>query len=143
MSNTTRRQMLVGLIAGLSQAVGTVVLARSVLPQVQIESKRINSSGQPRGDLQERADQVLAELGACQEEGELTVAEFVNGGFRNGGGGEFRKGAFANGGGGGDFRKGGFANGGGGDFRNGGFANGGGGGFRNGGFANGGGFRNF
>ncbi len=146
MSHLSRRQLLANFLGGLAQAAGTIVLARSVLAEAAAEAKEATSPPSP-ASLQDRADQVAAEQGPLGED-DLQPISFVNGGFRNGGGGGFRKGGFANGGGGG-FRNGGFANGGGGGFRKGGFANGG-GGFRNGGFANGGGggfrkggFRNF
>jgi hypothetical protein len=147
MSRLSRRQLLAGFLGGLVSATGTVVLARSVLP---VGSDQDDTNGPPseaQRSLAERADQVAADQGpTCEDEG-LQPVSFVNGGFRNGGGGggAFRKGGFANGGGGGGgaFKNGGFANGGGGGggFRKGGFANGGGGGgaFKNGGFANGGG----
>jgi hypothetical protein len=157
MSHLSRRQLLAGFLGGLAQAAGTVVLARAVLSEAVAEGKEASAPRKSRSSFQERADQVAGEQGPLEGE-DLHPVAFVNGGFRNGGGG-FRKGGFANGGGG--FRKGGFANGGsGGGFRNGGFGNGGGGGggfrkggfangggsgggFRNGGFANGGGFRNY
>jgi hypothetical protein len=148
MSAISRRQLLHDLIGGLLGTAGTVVLASAALGMTEAEA-----AAPPTENIEERADRVAEELGAIPEgEGEFT--SFVNGGFRNGGGGGFRKGGFANGGGGsGGFRKGGFANGGGGSggFRNSaGFRNGSGGGgsggFKNGGFANGGGggsgFRN-
>jgi hypothetical protein len=122
MSRLTRRQLLAGLLGGLAPlAGGTVVLARSVLPTQ--DSGKGSQSG-PQGTLAERADQVAADLELPGDEEGYQSISFVNGGFRNGGGGGFRNGGFANGGGGGGFRKGGFANG------------GGGGGFRNGGFRN-------
>jgi hypothetical protein len=135
MSDPTRRQLLAGLLGVLAQAAGTVVLARSVLPEPQTEGDGAGAPPRPEGDLQERADRVAAEQGPLDEEEGTEFVSFVNGGFRNGGGGGFRKGGFANGGGGGGFRNGGFRNGGGGGFRNGGFANGG-GGFRKGAFRN-------
>jgi hypothetical protein len=138
MSRLTRRQLLAGFLGGLVHATGTVVLARSVLPAESDQDAVKGPQSEPQRSLAERADQVAADQEPpCDEEGFQTIS-FINGGFRNGGGGGgFRKGGFANGGGG--FRNGGFANGGGGGgFRKGGFANGG-GGFRNGGFANGGG----
>ena len=140
MSDLSRRQLLAGFLGGLAQAAGTVVLARAVLSEATAQGKEAGPSPTSQASLQERADQVAAEHGPLDGE-DLHPVAFVNGGFRNGSGGGFRKGGFANGGGG--FRKGGFANGGGsgGGFRNGGFANGGGAGFRKGGFANGG-FRN-
>jgi hypothetical protein len=125
MSRFTRRQLLAGFLGGLVYSTGTVVLARSVLPAEcdQDDTKRPQS--EPQRSLAERADQVAADQEPpCDEEGFQTIS-FVNGGFRNGGGGGgFRKGGFANGGGGGGFKNGGFANG------------GGGGGFRKGGFLN-------
>jgi hypothetical protein len=128
MSDPTRRQLLAGLLGILGQAAGTVVLARSVLPEPQAEGDGADAPPRPEDDLQGRADRVAAEQGSLDEEEGTEFVSFLNGGFRNGGGG-FRKGGFVNGGG---FRNGGFANG---SFRN------GGGGFHNGGFANGGGFR--
>jgi hypothetical protein len=109
-----------------------VVLARASL------DAPAQAATAPEADIQGRADRVAAEVGQLPEGDATELTAFVNGGFRNGGGGgAFRKGGFANGGGGGGFRNGGFANGGGGGgFRNGGFANGGGGGFRNGAFRN-------
>jgi hypothetical protein len=159
MSHLSRRQLLAGILGGMAQAAGTVVLARAVLPGAAAQGQEADTPAQSQASLQERADRVAAEQGPLGEE-DLQPVSFVNGGFRNGGGGGFKKGGFANGGGGGGgfrnggfanggggggFKKGGFANGGGGGggFRNGGFANGGGGGgFRKGGFANGGAFRN-
>ena len=149
MSPISRRQLLASVLGGLAQVAGTVVLARSVLSESEAEGKETSRPVPSQASLQERADQVAAEQGPLDEDGDSPLFAFVNGGFRNGAGGGFRKGGFANGGAGGGFRNGGFANGGGGGFRKGGFANGGGGGFRNGGFANGGGgfrngaFRNF
>ncbi len=70
MSNTTGRALLIGFLGGLSQAIGTVVLARSVLPAGPTELKGANRPDQPQADFQERADQVAAELGSCDEEGE-------------------------------------------------------------------------
>jgi rSAM-associated Gly-rich repeat protein len=129
MSDVTRRQLLVGFLGGLSQAVGTVVVASTVLRAAQAESPVSEKAGQQQPSLKERADQVAADRGALDGEEELHLAEFVNGGFRKGG--------FVNGGGGGGgFRNGGFENGG---FRKGGFVNGGGfnnGAFRKGGFVN-------
>jgi hypothetical protein len=128
MSDVTRRQLLVGFLGGLSQTVGTVVVASTVLSAAQGETPGSETSGQQQPSLKERADQVAADRGALEGEEELHLAEFVNGGFRKGG--------FVNGGGGGGFRNGGFTNGG---FRKGGFENGGGfknGGFRKGGFVN-------
>jgi hypothetical protein len=129
MSALDRRQLLSGFLSGLVQAAGTVVLARSVLAAAQGQANAADAPPRSQGSLQERADQVAADQGSPGNDEGLQPISFVNGGFRNGGGGGFRKGGFANGGGGG-FRKGGFANGG--------FSNGG---FRKGGFVNGG-FRN-
>ncbi len=115
MSELSRRELLRRL-AGCVAGAGTVVLARTVLAA----GKEVPAA--PTGGPEERADRLAEELPALPEGTEL--ASFLNGAFRNGGGG-FRNGAFRNGGG--------FANG---AFRNGGFANGG--GFRNGAFRNGG-----
>ena len=137
MSHLSRRQLLAGVLGGLAQAAGTVVLARSVLAEAAAETagKGASTPAPGQASLLERADRVAAEQGPPDEDDDLQPSSFVNGGFANGGGGGgFRNGGFANGGGGG-FRKGGFANGGGAGFRNGGFANGG-GGFRNGAFRN-------
>jgi hypothetical protein len=120
MSTLSRRQLLTRLLGGVAQAAGTVVLARSVLA----EEKGAVTPAPREATLQERADRVAAEQGPPNEGDDLQLVSFANGAFRNGGGGGFRKGGFANGGGGG------------GGFRNGGFANGGGGGFRNGAFRN-------
>jgi hypothetical protein len=139
MSHLSRRQLLAGFLGGLVPAAGTVVLARAVLSGAVAKAGEAETPPQSPASLQERADQVAAERGPLEEGEDLQPVAFVNGGFRNGGGGGFRKGGFANGGGGGGgFRNGGFANGGGGGgFRNGGFANGGGGGgFRKGAFRN-------
>ncbi|MFO0877973.1 MAG: GrrA/OscA1 family cyclophane-containing rSAM-modified RiPP [Gemmataceae bacterium] len=143
MSHPSRRQLLAGFLTGLAQVSGAIVVARATLADAATEGNQAPT--QPaRDNLQERADKIAADEPLADEERHEVA--FVNGAFRNGGGGGFRNGAFANGGGG--FHNGGFANGGGGGFHNGGFANGGGGGggaFRNGGFANGGGgggFRN-
>jgi hypothetical protein len=128
----TRRNLLKALLGGALQAAATVVLARAV-PVANAESTGA------AGDVQTRADRIAEGLPASADG--LEPVAFANGGFRNGGGGGFRKGGFANGGGGGGgFKNGGFANGGGGGgaFKNGGFANGGGGGgaFKNGAFRN-------
>jgi rSAM-associated Gly-rich repeat protein len=122
MSHLSRRQLLAGFLGGLAQAAGTVVLARAVLSESAAQGQEANTPSPSQASLQERADQVAAQQEPPDEE-DLQPVSFVNGGFRNGGGGGFRKGGFANGGGGGGaFKKGGFANGGGG-FRNGAFRN--------------------
>jgi rSAM-associated Gly-rich repeat protein len=120
MSDLSRRQLLAGVLGGLAQAAGTVVLARSVLAEATAEEASTPAPGQ--ASLLQRADRVAAEQGPPDEDDDLQPSSFVNGGFANGGGGGFRKGGFANGGGAG-FRNGGFANGGGGGFRNGAFRN--------------------
>jgi hypothetical protein len=125
----SRRSLLKALLGGAVQAAATVVLARAV-PAAEAGE----STPEQKSDLLSRADRLAQGLPA--EASAQVPTAFVNGGFRNGGGGGFRNGGFANGGGGGGFRKGGFANGGGGGFKNGGFANGGGGGFRNSTFRN-------
>ncbi len=135
MSAMSRRGMLREVLGGLLGVAGAAVIARAVLEPAAAEAAPAD------GDVQRRADQVAAEVGTAPEGDGTELTAFVNGGFRNGGGGGgFRKGAFANGGGGGGgFKNGAFANGGGGGggFKNGGFANGGGGGgFRNGAFRN-------
>src|SRR5262245_13408522 len=113
MSTLNRRQLLAGLLGGLAQAAGTVVLARSVLAA---ELARDESTA--KAFLRERADQLAAEHGPVSEEEAEELCAFVNGGFRKGG---FVNGGFRNAG----FRKGGFVNGG---FSNAGFRNAG---FRN------------
>jgi uncharacterized membrane protein YgcG len=118
MATNERRQFLKNLLGTLAGAAGTVVLAAT-------EAKASEPPAEQSGDIQERADRLASAAG---EEEEFLVSAFAKGGFRNGAGGGFRNGGFANGGG---FRKGGFANGGGGGFRN-----AAGGGFRNGAFRN-------
>ena len=150
MSHLSRRQLLAGLLGGLAQAAGTVVLARAVLSEAAAQGGEPSTPASP----QERADQILARQAPPGEEGGPQTESFVTGAFGRGGfarggygGGGFRRGGFANGGGGGyggGFRRGGFANGGvggygGGAFRRGGFANGG----YGGGAAVGGAFRNW
>jgi rSAM-associated Gly-rich repeat protein len=115
MAHSNRRQFLKVLLGTLAQGTGTVVLASAATAQ-----PRASVTGSQSKDIQERAG-ALAEAAGANEE-ELAV-NFVNRAFRNGGGGGFRNGGFANGGGGGAFRNGGFANGGGGAFRNGAFRN--------------------
>jgi hypothetical protein len=139
MSLLNRRQSFKLLLGGLLQTAGTVVLASSVLPGRAATGEDSKTTDDSAKNIEERANQV-ADANAPRPEGEgEEFASFINGAFRNAGGGVggFRNAA----GGGGAFRNGGFANGGGGGaFKNGGFANGGGGaGFKNGGFANGGG----
>lgn len=129
MVNAERRRFVKGILGALAGAAGTVVLAAT---EAKAAGPAATPTPEPAGDIQERADRIAEAAGA--EESETTASLFVNRGFRNGVGGGFRKGGFANGGGG--FRNGGFANGGGGGFRNGGFANGLGGGFKNGAFRN-------
>ena len=125
MSHLSRRQLLTSFFGGLLPAAGTFVIARSVLSGSAATAGEANAPPKSSARFQERADQVAAQCGPREEGEEFQPVRFVNGGFRNGGGGGFRKGGFANGGGGG------------GGFRNGGFGNGGGGGaFRNGGFRN-------
>ena len=145
MSHLSRRQLLAGLLGGLAQAAGTVVLARAVLSEAAAQGNEASSSAPSQTNVQDRADQLVARREPADEEGlrpgSFVTAAFGRGGFARGGyggGGAFRRGGFANGGYGGGFRNGGFANGGyGGGFRKGGFANGGyGGGFANGGFRN-------
>jgi rSAM-associated Gly-rich repeat protein len=138
MSHLSRRQLLAGFLGSLVPAAGMVVLARAVLSGAVAEAGEADAPPPSTASLRERADHVAAKRGPLEEDEDFQLTSFVNGGFRNGGGGAFRKGGFGNGGGG--FRNGGFGNGGGGAFRKGGFGNGG-GGFGNGGFANGA-FRN-
>src|SRR5262245_24032338 len=107
-----RRQALKRFLGGFVQTMGTVVLAQTCLPATAGAEE---TKGPADTDLEERANQAARESSSGEED--LEQCSFANGGFRNGGGGGFRKGGFANGGGG--FRKGGFANGGGGGFRNG------------------------
>jgi len=127
MALLNRRQSLKLFLDGLLTTAGTVVLASTVLPPSAAQGETSSPGQEATNNLEERANQ-LADLPGA--EGEQFCA-FVNGGFRNsgGGGGSFRNGAFTNGGGGG-----------GGSFKNGGFVNGGGGGggFHNGGWTNGG-----
>ena len=136
MSHLSRRQLLAGLLGGLAQAAGTVVLARAVLSEAAAQGNEASSSAPSQTNVQDRADQLVARQEPPDEEG-LRPGSFVTAAFGRGG---FARGGY--GGGGGGFRRGGFANGGGygggGGFRRGGFANGGGygGGFANGGFRN-------
>jgi rSAM-associated Gly-rich repeat protein len=115
MANSQRRQFLKDLLGTLAQAAGTVVLASAATAHALAQG----TSGQGR-DIQKRAEELAGAAGANEEE---LLVNFVNRAFRNGSGGGFRNGGFANGGGGGGFRNGGFANGGGGGFRNGAFRN--------------------
>jgi hypothetical protein len=115
-STINRRILLKGLLGGLIQAAGTVVLARAVLPDAPEEKPTTPT------EIEERADRLAEELPASPDG--LEPIAFLNGRARAG----FRNGGFVNGG----FRNGSFRNGG---FVNGGFRNAG---FRNGGFANGG-----
>ena len=116
MNAITRRSLLKALLGGAVQAAATVVLARAVPAAEAGESTPAQN-----GDLLSRADRLSQGLPA--DAGEQQPTAFVNGAFRNGGGGGFRNSAFRNGGGGGGFRNGGFANGGGGGFRNSAFRN--------------------
>ena len=111
MSDLSRRQLLAGVLGGLAQAAGTVVLARSVLAAAAAETAGQGASTPAPGQasLLERADRVAAEQGPPDEDDDLQPSSFVNGGFANGGGGGFRHGGFANGGGSG-FRNGAFRN---------------------------------
>src|SRR4051794_21789274 len=101
MNQITRRNLLKALLGGALQAAATVVVARAV------PAASAGESAGPAGDVQARADRIAEGLPASADG--LEPVAFVNGGFRNGGGGGFRKGGFANGGGG--FKNGGFANG--------------------------------
>jgi rSAM-associated Gly-rich repeat protein len=116
MTHSHRRQFLKGLLGALAQGAGTIVLASAATATALAHG----TSG-PSTDIQQRAEDLAEAAGANEEE---LKNSFVNGAFRNaGGGGGFRNGAFRNAGGGGGFRNGGFANGGGGGFRNGAFRN--------------------
>jgi hypothetical protein len=132
MSLINRRKCLEVFLGGMLQATGTVVLASTVLPGAS-RSETPDRAEPATKDLEQRADRLAEALLPPPEGDGEEFCSFLNGAFRNTGGGGFRNGAFTNGGG---FRNGAFANGG---FHNGGFVNGG---FHNGGFANGGGFRN-
>jgi len=118
MDKTTRRNFLKNLFGGLTS---TVVLAAAALDSPAEPAK-------PERDVQERSDSLAADEVTDETADGASPTSFVNGAFRNagGGGGGFRNGGFRNaGGGGGGFRNGGFANsgGGGGGFRNGAFRN--------------------
>jgi hypothetical protein len=106
-----RREYLKLCLGGLLQTAGTVVLATAVLPARAADA---TVGSEDAKDLQERADQVADAQGPNPAEEGSKPSEWVNGAFRNagGGGGGFRNGGFANGGGGGGFRNGGFVNGG-------------------------------
>ncbi len=111
MDKLTRRNFLKDLLSGFSS---TVVLAAAALDSPAETAK-------PERDVQERSDSLAADEVTDELTDNASPTSFVNGAFRNAGGGGFRNAGFANGG----FRNAGFANGG---FRNAGFANGG---FRN------------
>jgi hypothetical protein len=117
MAHSHRRQFLKDLLGTLAQGAGTIVLASAATSRAVAHV----TSGQ-NTDIQKRAENLAGAAGASEEE---LLVNFVNGAFRNAGGGGFRNGGFANGGGGGGFRNGGFVNGrgGGGAFRNGAFRN--------------------
>jgi rSAM-associated Gly-rich repeat protein len=115
MAQPHRRQFLKDLLGTLAQGAGTVVLAAAATAHARAQV----ASGQ-NTDIQKRAEGLAGAAGASEED---LLVNFVNRAFRNGGGGGFRNGGFANGGVGGGFRNGGFANGYGGGFRNGAFRN--------------------
>jgi len=133
MSAIDRRKFLKGLLGGMAQAAGTVIVASAVVTDAQ-------GAETPSQDVLERADR-LADSGLTTDDTEALCA-FLNGGFRNTPLGAFRNaplGAFRN------TPLGTFRNGPVGGFRNtplnvfgnGGWPNGGWGGFRNGGWPNG------
>jgi hypothetical protein len=132
MSLLTRRESFKLFLGGLLGTAGTVVIASSTLANRVVREESPKAIEEAGKDLEQRANRVAGSRPPSPN-GEDQLASFLNGAFRNvgGGGGEFRNGGFLNGGGGGGFRNGGFVNGG-----------GGGGGFRNGGFVNGG-WRNY
>jgi rSAM-associated Gly-rich repeat protein len=110
MADPHRRQFLKNLLGTLAQGAGTTVLASAATAPALAQV----ASGQDT-DIQERAEELAGAAAAAEED---LLVSFVNRAFRNGGGGSFRNGGFANGGPGGGFR-----NGGGGGFRNGAFRN--------------------
>jgi hypothetical protein len=141
-TSLNRRQVLQQLLAGLLQTGAALVLATGTVQAGDSKTTQDDQPlpevdpNQPQPNLEQRAEEALANVG----NGPIETGDedaWINGGFRNFGGGGF--GGF----GGGGFRNSAFTNGGfggfGGGFRNVGFGGGGfGGAFRNGGFANGG-----
>ncbi len=113
MNPVNRREAFKLFLGGLLQTAGTVVLASAVLPTTPAKGAEVPSGEESAKDLKQRADH-LAGGESPSPEGEGTqFTSFVNGGFANGGGGGFKKAAFANGGfNNGGFRKAGFVNGG-------------------------------
>ena len=102
MAQPHRRQFLKDLLGTLAQGAGTVVLAAAATAHARAQV----ASGQ-NTDIQKRAEGLAGAAGASEED---LLVNFVNRAFRNGGGGGFRNGGFANGGGGSGFRNGAFRN---------------------------------
>jgi hypothetical protein len=134
MSDIDRRRFLKGILGGLAQVAGTVVVASAAAAQSQVAEPTAE-------DVLERADR-LAESALVPDEDVDAMCAFLNGGFRNTPLGGFANSPF------GGFRNtplgtfrngpvGGFRNTPLGAFGNGGWPNGGWGGFRNGGWPNG------
>src|SRR5262249_21271038 len=98
MAHSHRRQFLKDLLRTLAQGAGTIVLASAATAHALAQAP-----GDQNTDIQKRAEALAEAAGATEED---FLVNFVNRAFRNGGGGGFRNGGFANGGGGGGFRNG-------------------------------------
>src|ERR1700693_5607153 len=98
MALLNRRQSLKLFLEGLLTTAGTVVLASTVLPPFAAQGGTTSPGQDSANNLEERANQVAdSQADLPGAEGEQFCA-FVNGGFRNsgGGGGSFRNGGFVN-----------------------------------------------
>ena len=100
MAHSHRRQFLKEFLGTLAQGAGTIVLASAATARALA-----HGTGGQNADIQKRAEELAGAAGADEEDLQIN---FVNRAFRNGGGGGFRNGGFANGGGG--FRNGAFRN---------------------------------
>ena len=92
MSHLSRRQLLAGLLGGLAQAAGTVVLARAVLSEAAAQGNEASTTAPAQNNVQDRADQLVARQETPDGEG-LPTESFVTGAFGRGG---FANGGFRN-----------------------------------------------
>jgi hypothetical protein len=100
MALLNRRQSLKLFLDSLLTSAGTVVLASTVLPPTAAQGETSSPGKELVNNLEERANQLASsqpDLPAAEDE---QFCAFVNGGFRNsgGGGGGFRNGGWTNGG---------------------------------------------
>ncbi|HEY7091303.1 MAG TPA: hypothetical protein VH518_24620 [Tepidisphaeraceae bacterium] len=105
MSNLNRRQFLSSALSNLLQVAGTVTLVSAAIARAQSgerlpegEAAAVDDAagGRAAGNLQQKADELAAALGPepNAESGEQAgeqLAQFLNGGWRNGGPGGRRR----------------------------------------------------